>query len=46
MSVGAWTLVGVGSAVSAATFTGLMRERYGPSFSDMHPEFRRRSKVG
>jgi hypothetical protein len=32
MSVGAWTLLGFGSAVSAATFAGLMRERYGPSF--------------
>lgn len=32
MSVGAWTLVGFGSAVSAATFAGLLRERYGPSF--------------
>jgi hypothetical protein len=32
MSVGAWTLVGFSSAVSAATFAGLMRERYGPSF--------------
>lgn len=31
MSVGAWTLVGFSSAVSAATFAGLMRERYGPS---------------
>jgi formate-dependent nitrite reductase membrane component NrfD len=30
--VGAWTLVGFSSAVSAATFAGLMRERYGPSF--------------
>jgi hypothetical protein len=46
MSVGAWALVGFGSAVSAATFIGLMREHYGPSFSDMHPEFRHRSKVG
>lgn len=32
MSVGAWTLVGFSSAVSAATFAGLFRERYGPSF--------------
>lgn len=32
MSVGAWTLVGFGGAVSAATFAGLLRERYGPSF--------------
>ena len=32
MSVGAWTLLGFGSAVSAATFAGLLRERYGPSF--------------
>ena len=32
MSVGAWTLFGFGSAVSAATFAGLLRERYGPSF--------------
>jgi len=32
MSVGAWTLVGFSSAVSAATFAGLLRERYGPSF--------------
>jgi len=31
MSVGAWTLVGFSSAVSAATFAGLMRDRYGPS---------------
>lgn len=31
MSVGAWTLVGFGSAISAATFAGLMRERYGRS---------------
>lgn len=32
MSVGAWTLLGFSSAVSAATFAGLLRERYGPSF--------------
>ena len=32
MSVGAWTLVGFSSAVSAATFAGLVRERYGRSF--------------
>ena len=32
MSIGAWTLLGFGSAVSAATFAGLLRERYGPSF--------------
>ena len=32
MSVGAWTLAGFGSAVSAATFAGLIRQRYGPSF--------------
>ena len=32
MSVGAWTLLGFGSTVSAATFAGLLRERYGPSF--------------
>jgi hypothetical protein len=32
MSVGAWTLLGFGSAVSAATFAALLRERYGPSF--------------
>lgn len=32
MSVGAWTLLGFSSAVSAATFAGILRERYGPSF--------------
>ena len=32
MSMGAWTLLGFGSAVSAATFAGFLRERYGPSF--------------
>jgi len=33
MSMGAWTLLAFGSAVSAATFAGFLRERYGPSFS-------------
>jgi formate-dependent nitrite reductase membrane component NrfD len=32
MSVGAWTLVGFTSAVSAATFAGVLRERLGPWF--------------
>ena len=32
MSVGAWTLFGFSSAVSAATFAGLLRERYRPTF--------------
>lgn len=32
MSVGAWTLLGFSSAVSATTFAALLRERYGPWF--------------
>jgi hypothetical protein len=32
MSMGAWTLLGFSSAVSAATFAGVLRGRYGPRF--------------